>query len=134
MLKKISYLTRVDFIDLSWKVFEYKICWKLIHKQLTLTLDWFHDFELKCWGKLVDLDPGWFYDFRPSDFFALNMVNDLLIFLTWICLIAEGNFLKIVTFLMFGLNVMKLTMADEYVWFLDLILKFLSWVMLKRMS
>ena len=35
------------FYDLSWNVVKNQRCWKLTHKQLTLTLNGFYDFKLK---------------------------------------------------------------------------------------
>ena len=43
-------IEREPWLILRFQV-ENKICWKLIHKQLTLTLKRFYDFKLKYWGK-----------------------------------------------------------------------------------
>ena len=50
----------IDGMISSWNVGESWWCLKLIHQKLLLTMDWFYDFELKYWEKVVDFDRDWF--------------------------------------------------------------------------
>ena len=54
----------IDFMPLSWNVEENQRCLKLTRQQLTLTPDWFYDFKLKCWKRVVMFGPSWFYSFN----------------------------------------------------------------------
>ena len=59
-------MTLIDFMIVNWNFVE-------ILKMLEVTLNGFYDFELKCRGKLVDLDPGWFRNFRLKCWGKWNM-------------------------------------------------------------
>ena len=48
-------ICKTDFMIVSWNAEENRRHLKFTHQQLTLTLNWFYDFKLKCQEKLITL-------------------------------------------------------------------------------